>query len=634
MPVLAQDDDTVNEDTAVNQNGIGLSARVGFDGLHKGAGWRPVQVTVSNEGAAIDGRLVVDTGNFSNAATYIVPIDLPNQSNKRVSFSVYDASLQSGVIIRLEDSAGETIAAIEVDNLRSLAANDSILYGVVSPRPDSLELLEKITRGRSDAAVAFLSLDELPEDKVAWQDLDVLVFNDVDSNQLSAAQRESITFWVSQGGQLVITGGASWQKTAAAFTDLLPVTISGSESVSNLPALAEEVGEPFRDAGPYVVASSTLRDGELLYHEGGLPLLARRSFGRGGIYFLAIDPQFAPLDDWDGSEIVWGDVAQYVTREAFWEADFGNEDAAGRAVEVLPDLALPSTILLMGFMFGYIFVVGPVNYFVLGRLGRRELGWITIPASIVLFSIVAFIIGLQFKGNVPIVNQLNLVTGRAGEAEGYVQSAVGVYSPGRASYDILLDDDVLVRQLDVFSSALSGGGLEVSRNGGVRLPDTIIDVGGVGTLHVESVRSLPNITGQVTITDNENQLELEITLTNNGNFTLEDVVILVGNITSISIGDLDAGETEVRTETLGNSFRSTFLATSNGLAPYYETINTDINYTVAALSGSFSLSNLTFNFWSLHPTIIQCIIISSSSNVCKSASRAFNSNLATKLEKA
>lgn len=286
VPLYAQEEDEngAEQATNTNVNGIGMSARVGFDGLYKGSAWRPVQVTVSNEGTAVSGRLVVDSGSFGGP-TYSVPIDLPTQSNKRISFSVYDSTLQTGLLIRLEDELGNEVAKTAVENLRSLDKDNSILYGVVSPRPDSLELLEKIRRGRGDAAVAFLAIDDLPEDAVAWRDLDVLVFNDVDSNQLSADQRDALTFWVSQGGQLVVTGGASWQKTTAAFTDMLPVTVTGSESVADLPALSEEAGQPFRDAGPYVMATSTLRDGELLYHQEGLPILARRAYGRGGSIF-------------------------------------------------------------------------------------------------------------------------------------------------------------------------------------------------------------------------------------------------------------------------------------------------------------------------------------------------------------
>ena len=577
-PLAAQEDgeDETNRSSATAE-GITLSAEVGFDGLHKGAAWRPVQVTIANEGNATSGRLVVETGAFS-APTYAAPIDLPNQSNKRVSFSVYDNSLKTGVIVRFENEAGESIVALEVDNLRSLKPNDSILYGVVSPRPDSLELLEKIQVRRSDAAVAFLSIDDLPEDKVAWRDLDVLVFNDVDSNQLSAAQRDAITFWVSQGGQLVVTGGASWQKTTAAFADLLPVTISGSESVAGLPALAEAAGEPFRDPGPYVLATSSLRDGELIFHQEGTPILARRTVGRGGVYFLALDPQFAPLDDWDGSINVWEEVATHVIRAPFWEETFGDETTTGQAVESLPELTLPSTGLLLIFMLVYIIVIGPVNYIVLGRLNRRELGWVTIPASIVLFSLIAFLIGLQFKGNVPIVNQLNLVTGRAGQTEAYVQSAVGVYSPGRTGYDITFEDDILVRPLQNFSSALSGDNLEILRDGRVRLPNTIIDVGGVGTLHVNSVRPLPAISGIVTLIDKDNLAKAEVTITNNGDFTFENAILLIGNKQSVDLGDIEPGETKTVTENIVSIARPSVVATSNGFPPSFVEIDTDTVY--------------------------------------------------------
>ena len=57
------------------------------------------------------------------------------------------------------------------------------------------------------------------------------------------------------------------------------------------------------------------------------------------------------------------------------------------AVSNLPSLALPPIGGLLVLLFGYIVLVGPVNYLVLRRLDRREWAWFTVPALIVVFTV-------------------------------------------------------------------------------------------------------------------------------------------------------------------------------------------------------------------------------------------------------
>src|SRR5690606_2061153 len=176
------------------------------------------------------------------------------------------------------------------------------------------------------------------------------------------------------------------QKTAASLTDLLPVTVDGSRSVDDLPGLRERIGIEFRDPGPYVVATSSLRSGELIFRQDELPLLARQSIGRGSVYFLALDPRLAPLLDWDGSEAIWAAIASRVPSGSNWGSGPQNSYAATEAVSSLPSLTLPSILQLLAFLLVYTIVVGPLNYWVLKRRNQLERAWITIPVLVVIFS--------------------------------------------------------------------------------------------------------------------------------------------------------------------------------------------------------------------------------------------------------
>ena len=79
----------------------------------------------------------------------------------------------------------------------------------------SLEFLERVTGDREDAQVAFLELADLPDSASGWTALDVLILNDVDTGRMSDAQKIALEGWIHGGGQLVVTGGASWQQNSA-----------------------------------------------------------------------------------------------------------------------------------------------------------------------------------------------------------------------------------------------------------------------------------------------------------------------------------------------------------------------------------------------------------------------------------
>ena len=76
------------------------------------------------------------------------------------------------------------------------------------------------------------------------------------------------------------------------------------------------------------------------------------------------------------------------------------------AVINLPSLALPPIGGLIVLLFGYILLVGPVNYLVLRRLDRREWAWVTVPVLILVFTVGSFGIGGLLRGSDVIIHEV------------------------------------------------------------------------------------------------------------------------------------------------------------------------------------------------------------------------------------
>ncbi|RMG95344.1 MAG: hypothetical protein D6706_12165 [Chloroflexi bacterium] len=534
-----------------------MSVRAGYDGFFRMEEWIPVFIHVANEGPAIEGELRITINNAgSEKLTYTSPVSLPTKSNKRVVMYVLLPSFRSRITVHLYDDEGNRVHSANSELLKVINS-DELLYGVVTSDPSEFSVLENAKLTYKRASAAFLTLDELPENGVAWRALNVVVLDDVDTSQLTNDQRQAMLNWVSDGGQLVVTGGAGWQKTAVPLADILPVTVTGSQSIETLPALETATNQPFRDPGPYLVAISTLRNGELIFHQDGLPLLARRSLGRGSVFFLAPDPKLPPLADWDGSVAIWEAVLSQISSTPFWRNGVQNMYAAGTAVTALPSLALPSVPQIALFLFAYVIIIGPVNYHILKRFNRRELAWLTIPAIIIFFSGLSYLVGNQMRGTNIILNQLNVAYGQLDAPTMKVQSIIGLYSPQRHTYDLTLPPNSLIRPFDYnFGTTISGGNIrDIQYSNNIIVNDIRTDISEIKTFLADTYIPAPNITGQATIINKNGTLNLEITIQNNSDLTLENAAILMGS-TAYSLGHIPPGSSTTHANTFTTSLTS------------------------------------------------------------------------------
>ena len=549
---------------AQETNGLTMAVQAGYDGIYKANGLLPVIVTVANDGPAIEGELRIVQGSqaVGDRVVYNTPISLPTQSSKRVFMYVYPAGFSTTMSVELADENGRSLLKTASNTITQIPQN-GLLYGVVTPQPGNLDYLEDVVGGRSEAAVAYLNLDELPDLPPAWNSLDVLVLHDVDTGQLNTAQMDALTAWLNTGGQLVVAGGPGWQKTSAALADMLPVAITGSETVDDLPALQTAVGEPFRDPGPYLITNSSLTKGELVLHEDGLPLVAQRLFGQGTVTFLALDPSLAPLMDWAGSEVVWADIIETLPTISPWSDGFQNGWAAVSAVSSLPSLTMPPVLQLAGYLLIYILIIGPLNYVILKRKNRLVLAWMTIPLLSILFSGMAYLTGFQLKGNDTILNQISVATGAVDSDDVRVSTLLGLYSPRRRSYNVILPIDSMARPLtEEYSS--NGTSMEaITRSNDVVLTDVRVDVSGVETFVAESIQSALPIQAEASLKIKDGDIEMTVTVRNDSQVSLADVTVIASSY-AVALGDIAPGVEVSKAEVVGAvgasgvvSFRST-----------------------------------------------------------------------------
>jgi len=539
-----------------------MSVKAGYGGHYKIGEWLPVQVTLSNTGPSLDVEVQVDALSVGGrpAATYTKRVSLPNPSRKVVTLYTYTTSYEHQISVRLLQAG--TVIAEQKSAIDPMA--DGFLLGVVSDSPELLNGLSGVSLGGSGAGaavVAHLSPEDLPESAPALGALDGLVFAGTDTGKLSPEARQAVAGWVLNGGALVVAGGPTAQATSSGLADLLPVTITGGGPAGDLGDLGKYAGVTAPQAGNALVSGFSLRPetgAEALAGPAGAPLLAHRVLGSGEVFALALDPSLPPLQTWShaedfwrriflGHDVVFSEGAQRRNGNYLNPVSAGGYSSAYYALADLspfdlPSLQLPSIGLVGGFLFLYVLIVGPINYALLRRRRHSELAWLTIPAIILAFVVLAYIVGYNSKGSQVRLTTATVVRTYPGSPVAGVSSFVGLFSPDRHTYNMQFGGDAEVAEVSAsgpYNRGVGGGSRPTIYEG---RPSS------VGDLHVDTW-SLRGFMAETTLpyadpysatlqTDNS---YITGVIANQGKTDLQSVAVVYGDEVQI-VGTLAHGQ--------------------------------------------------------------------------------------------
>jgi hypothetical protein len=487
---------------------IDISAEAGFNGSFRDGAWLPVFIRISNQGDAATGRLVVrpETSGVGITNTYSTPVDLPSGAAQNITLYVTANSFATQLRVDVLDEAGVVIASAPA-SLRVAQPLDRVIV-TVSQSTAGVVDLTSATFGTNSAYQSNRTIDSLPARAAGWEAVDVLLFSDVDTSGISSDQRTAIAQWVAAGGHLIVTGGSAWESTAAGLADLLPLQPEDVTTVSSLASLAAWLRDDAPlEAQTLVATGELLPDAQVLVEVDELPLLVRRAYGAGTVDYLAVDPNTAPLRGWPALTELWLALQTTVDVQPGWTAGISDWSLASQAVEILPGYSLlPNILPLCGFLGLYIALIGPINYFVLARLNRRELAWFTIPLFIIVFSVLAYALGFNLRGTDVVFSRLGLVRVWPEVPIAPVEGLVGLLSPRRAQYDLGLGGGLLRPIPRNTQGGLLTGAVQSSIN--IRQTDAFtaesfaVDASFIAGFSAETETPAPTISGSASISKN------------------------------------------------------------------------------------------------------------------------------------
>lgn len=524
---------------AQEQNAVTLTIDAGYDGYYRENHWLPVQVHIRNAGEAITGRLTVRPQSSGRVVSnaYSTPVEVARNGEKSVTLYIQARSFPPRITVELLGEADERIAQAETGIL--VVEPYDRLHLVVADSLTGTPNLQTVASGGRRASQARFGVQQLPALPEALAQIDLIMLTNIDSEALTLTQIDALRQYVLRGGHLIVTGGTAWRSTVASLGDLLPFLPSRAETGITAEGLADFVGVDGANLNQETpVTRGELREGAqiLAQTDADIPLLVRHRMGAGVVDFLTVDPTLEPLRSWEALPRLW--LTMLITRPATvgWTKGLVDFNEGATAISILPNVELlPTVDSMLLYLAFYIVLVGPVNYWVLSRLNRRGLAWVTIPLLIIGFSALSWTVGFNLRGNDVILSRLTVVQSWQDEDDAFMTQLIGVLSPRRATYSLFDTSEDMrplrvlppLAQTGILAQNISQSSSDIVQDAVFSARDFAVDGGIFANFSIEGRVDAPAIGGRLTLTyEDEETQALRGVIRNDSDITLQDAVLL------------------------------------------------------------------------------------------------------------
>ena len=471
---------------------MGYGSGGGNDGIVREGNWFPVAMEIFNDGPGFDGTIELFSEQIGSGQTRKLRIELPNNTRKRVVFPVFGGNNRyASWNARLLDARGKVRAERSELQCKNIAW-ETFLMGAVPRSFGGLPQFPEPKGSRSDKLpqVTRMTAELFPYNPIALEGLDALYLSSEKALELKPDQVSSLVTWVNGGGHLLVgieqaqdvastawlkaflpaeigDQGAvksqgslhSWMQTGAQLRNTeLPTPGNPIVPVRPQPARPGRT-QPVQAVNGYVALNPDPafeqaalpafrlkpRDGETMLSVGDMPLAVNAPRGRGQVTVLAFSPDREPFRSWKNKSWFWARLLR-LPGDAFEQGNnysYGGmtvDSVVGAMIETKQVRKLPVEWLL-GLLVIYLLVIGPFDHFLLKRINRQMLTWVTFPAYVVLFSFLIYYIGYRLRAGESEWNELTLVDvmPRGEKAELRGRTFASLYSSANSRYLLASD---------------------------------------------------------------------------------------------------------------------------------------------------------------------------------------------------
>jgi hypothetical protein len=470
---------------------VSAADRVEVENIHVGFGdsnsfkvgtWTPVWVQLKGASEPFKGmvELVVgdDDGTPSAFKQYV---EIAAKESQRLTMYARPGSRDPELTIRIFDAEGHRVsstssAVVMKQQPSPIMPSESVILTLGQPLGLNAILdLPGFKKGTPTADGQRGLEDELIFERIdglvasmpgRWYGYDaaqVIVIDTADRETIASldpARGQALVDWVKRGGHLVVSVGDNWQAVRDSILGpILPGLPTGQGPVPSLEALDTFAGasKPLTPPGAPAVLVTNLdevaaRNGIALSVTSNLPLIVRGPQGFGRVTLIALDTNRKIFSDWQDRGLFWlraldlkrqnidpASAGMSLNKQnSFYQSGVTDLSSQLRiALEQFSGVKLIPFGWVAFFIFIYVLLIGPGDYFFLKRvLKRMELTWITFPLIVVTVSTLAYFAAYKLKGNDLLVNKLDLVD--IDQPEGLVRGTTwsNLFSPRNRDYAI------------------------------------------------------------------------------------------------------------------------------------------------------------------------------------------------------
>lgn len=437
---------------------VQVTAQGGFEGQYREGSYLGVTVDLTNGTKGTRGELSAsfDSGPTSRVR-YTQRVDLPSGAHKRTTLYVRPSSFENEVHVRFTPERGRPAVA-----RAQLAYSDpsSVVAYVIHDQASGYHFIRSIDTSKwappagggpppgmggpmtssstTAISVAYADTTHMPDSWKGYDSADLVILDEHSPSALTTDQAQALKEWVAMGGHLLVVGGEDWQRLEQGpFSEMLPVNVRGEQPIAGgLPELAATYGGSMPPGTPVITLCQARQGAETLLSHEGRPLIVRGAHGVGSVCFFAFSVDRQPIKDWSGLQSLISQILQDIrSRSPRLSAGISEPPVCDGLCEN-PSMAVPSFRVVGLFLLAYLICLVPANYFVLKRLGKRELAWLTTPAIVIVFTLVAYVMGLVMRGGDVVVYSASVVEVRDGSSLGVGSGYFGIFSPRKARYRI------------------------------------------------------------------------------------------------------------------------------------------------------------------------------------------------------
>lgn len=399
-----------------------VQAKAGISGKAKYQSVTPLQVTVKNNGADFSGDMAINTFNsYQAASALVVPIDIAAGEEK--TFTLYLDSLADYgysdadlfAFYEGDIEKGKKVAYKGTKRLQAnfLEANSTFIY-TLTDKSDRLSAYLRLSQFVPSNSVEIFNLNQLkdytlPEVAQGFEMANIIAVDEIAIADLSPKQQEALLKWVQDGGTLLLGGAEQINATAGVFKDYLPLSLSQKMTSVSADSLTKLSGGGIFTQAIQVYTATENEGSVPVLKDNNIILAAKKQVGSGEIVQTTFSLGDQPLASMDGYAALTAKMLdiQTMSQQTTMQGQSTMDQLSyelGSINELFPSFEVSVTYMLIVIIL-YILVIGPILYFVLKKMDKREHAWWVVPAISVVLSITLFIFGAKDRIVQPQVQQ-------------------------------------------------------------------------------------------------------------------------------------------------------------------------------------------------------------------------------------